>query len=98
MHSDTNEQDETSDDDKWFYKPIEYVDFKESLKGMETEEEQETLRREASEQQSEEATETETGPNSHGLCDSFEDEEVGDIHQMVNPLLDSFNTNKEAEK
>lgn len=96
-HNNTNEQgDETSDDDKWFYKPMEYVDFKKSLRGMETE--QETLRREAREQQSEEATETETGPNSDGLCDSFEDEEVGDIHQIVNPLLDSFNTNKEAEK
>ena len=99
MYPDTNEQrDETSDDDKWFKKPMEYVDFKESLRGMETEEEQETLRREAREQQSEEATETETGPNSDGLCDSFEDEEVGDIHQIVNPLLDSFNTKKEVEK
>lgn len=77
---------------------MEYVDFKESLRGMETEEEQETLRREAREQQSEEATETETGPNSDGLCDSFEDEEAGDIHQIVNPFLESFNTNKEAEK
>lgn len=99
MHPDTNEQgDETSDDDKWFYKPMEYVDFKESLRGMETDEERETLRREAREQQSEEATETETGPNSDGLCDSFENEEVGDIHRIVNPLLDSFNTNNKAEK
>lgn len=98
-HNNTNEQgDETSDDDKWFYKPMEYVDFKKSLRGMETEEEQETLRRQAREQQSEDATETETGPNSDSLCDSFEDEEVGDIHQIVNPLLDSFNTNKEAEE
>lgn len=81
MHPDTNEQgDETSDDDKWFYKSMEYVDFKESLKGMETDEEQETLRTEAREQQSEEATETETGPNSDGLCDSFENNEAGDIH------------------
>ncbi|CAH3193253.1 unnamed protein product [Porites evermanni] len=98
-HNNINEQgDETSDDDKWFYKPMEYVDFKKSLRGMETEEEQETLRREAREQESEEATETETGPNSDSLCDSFEDEEVEDIHQIVNPLLDSFNKNKEAEK
>ena len=98
-HNNTNEQgDETSDDDKWFYKPMEYVDFKKSLRGMETEEEQETLRRQAREQQSEDATETETGPNSDSLCDSFEDEEVGDIHQIVNSLLDSFNTNKEAEE
>ena len=94
MDPDTNEQgDETSDDDKWFYKPMEYVDFKESLR----EEEQETLRREAREQQLEEATESETEPNSDGLCDSFEDEEVGDIRQIVNPLLDSLHTDKEAE-
>ena len=62
MHPDTNEQgNETSDDDKkWFDRLMEYVDFKESLRGMETEEEQETLRREAREQQLEEATESET--------------------------------------
>ena len=34
MHADTNEQgDEISEGDKkWFYKPMEYVDFKESLR------------------------------------------------------------------
>ena len=52
MHPDSNEHgDETSDDYKWFYKRMEYVDFKESLRGMEKEEEQQTLRREAREQQ-----------------------------------------------
>lgn len=49
-------EDETTDgnDDAsgetWFYKPLEFVNFKDSLWGMETEEEQGTLRREAREQ------------------------------------------------
>ena len=102
MHPDDNEPgDETSDGDdhddddkKWFYKPMDYVDFKESLRGMEIEEEQETLRREAREHQLEDDTEIETENNSN----SVDDEEVGDIRQLVNPLLDSFHTDKEAEK
>lgn len=103
MHPDTNEQgNETSDDDKkWFDKPMEYVDFKESLRGMETEEEQETLRREAlaREQQLEEATESETESNTDALCDSVEDVKVaGDIRHIVNPLLDSIHTEDEVEK
>ena len=100
MHPDTNQQgNETSDDDKkWFDKPMEYVDFKESLRGMETEEEQETLRREAREQQLEEATESETESNTDALCDSVEEVEVaGDIRYIVNPLLDSIQTEDEAK-
>ena len=106
MHPDDNEPgDETSDGDdhddddkKWFYKPMDYVDFKESFRGMETEEEQETLRREASEHLLEDDTEIETESNSDSLCDPIDDEEVGDIRQIVHPLLDSFHTVKEAEK
>ena len=106
MHPDDNEPgDETSDGDvhddddkKWFYKPMDYVDFKESSRGMETEEEQETLRREACEHQLEDDTEIETESNSDSLCDPVDDEEVGDIHQIVNLLLDSFHTDKKAEK
>lgn len=106
MHPDDNEPgDETSDGDdhddddkKWFYKSMDYVDFKESLRGMETEEEQETLRREAREHQLEDDTEIETESNSDSFCDPVDDEEAGDIRQIVNPLLDSSHTDKEAEK
>lgn len=65
---------------------------------METAEEQETLRREAREHQVEDDTEIETESNSDSLCDPVYDEEVGVIRQIVNPLLDSFHTDKEAEK
>ena len=91
MHPDDNELgDETSDGDnhddddkKWFYEPMDYVDFKESLRGMETEEEQESLRREACEHKLEDDTEIETECNSDSHCDPVDDEEVGDICQIV---------------
>lgn len=106
VHPDDNEPgNETSDGDghdddnkKWFYKPMDYVDFKESLRGMETDEEQETLRREAHEHRLEDDTEIETQSNSDNLHNTVDDKEVKDIHQIVHPVLDSFHTDKEAEK
>lgn len=68
---------------------MDYVDLKESLRGMETEDEQETLRREACEQQLEDDTEIETESNSDSLCDPVDDEQTGSIRQIVNPLLDN---------
>ena len=62
---------------------MDYVDFKESLRGMETEEEQESLRREACEHQLKDDTEIETKSNSDSLCDSVDDEEVWDIRQIA---------------
>ena len=43
-------------------------------------------------------TEIETESNSDSLCDPVNEKEVGDIRQIVNPLLNSFHTDKEAEK
>lgn len=56
------------------------------------------MRREAREQQLEEATESETESNTDALCDSVEEVEVaGDIRYIVNPLLDSIQTEDEAK-
>lgn len=63
---------------------------------METEEEQETLRREAYDQQLEEDIESETGGKAESPCDTAEN--AGDIRLIVNPLLDSFHTEKDAER
>ena len=91
----TDGNDDTSGE-TWFYKPMEFVHFKDSLRGMETEEEHGTLRREPREQQLGEykGSETECPEN---LCDQGDDEETGDIRHIVNPLLDSFHTDEEVE-
>lgn len=75
------ENDEDSEDSEWFQKPMSHVDFQESLKGMLTDEEEESLRMQVSEQEDQDyvSSEESTQPAS----DISED-----IRHIVNPLLD----------
>ncbi|KAJ7387394.1 hypothetical protein OS493_004388 [Desmophyllum pertusum] len=81
------ENDEDSEDSEWFQKPMSHVDFQESLKGMLTDEEEESLRMQVSEQEDQDyvSSEESTQPAS----DISED-----IRHIVNPLLDQEGVGK----
>ena len=101
MHPDDEREegddDDDDDDNKWFHKPIGHVDFKKSLQGMLTEDQQEVLRINALGVDSEEngSCDDEEPPScsSEAHVDEGNSHDIGveDIRHIVNPLLDNIN-------
>ena len=86
---DDHDSDASDDKKEWFDKPMEFIDFKESLKGMVTEEELEELRQQHAEESESTACDL-SGEN----IDTCLDDNIGtngDVRHIVNPLLDQLN-------
>lgn len=86
----SEESDEGSDiheNKTWFDRPMDYIDFKDSFRGMTTEVELEALRLNAQENQS-------TCEVSQERNDPYLDADIeasGDMKHLLNPLLDQMN-------
>lgn len=92
-----DESDESCEDSKskeWFYKPMDFIDFKESLKDMATEEEVEKQREDALQSSRENELDT-TDP----ACppDSITEDDNCDARQVINPLLGNDNESPRNE-
>jgi hypothetical protein len=74
-NNDEGEETEDDDDKKWFFKPMEYVNLKDSLKAMITEKEQEDTRREAQ------------GDDTESSDPNTVQDEQEDLRHVINPLL-----------
>ena len=91
---DNAESDEDGDDDddkKWFYKATSFVEFDESLMEMVTEEEAETERETSQQEENLNSDEDRNLDSSLSReTEPLENEVVGDLRGIVNPLLDSI--------
>lgn len=91
------------DSNKWFNKPMEHIDFKDSLRGMLTEEEQNNLRKETHKSHDDTNADNDAGSeqsprtndaivDNDNICGTTDSESIGDIRHIVNPLLDYMET------
>ena len=90
-NAESDEDDDDNDDKKWFYKATSFVEFDESLMEMVTEEEAET-ERETSQQEENLSSDEDRNLDSSlsRETEPLENEVVGDLRGIVNPLLDSI--------